>query len=44
MYVDKVEIDYNDGNKMMRIKQLVKRGIQPKSDYEFWKRNNKVIL
>ncbi|HRG63945.1 MAG TPA: type I-Fv CRISPR-associated protein Cas7fv [Burkholderiales bacterium] len=34
MYVDKVEIDYNDSNKMMRIKRSpIEAKPQPKSDY-----------
>ena len=34
MYVDKIEVDYNDSNKMMRIKRSPEDiSMQPKSDY-----------
>lgn len=37
MYVDKVEVDYNDSNKMMRIKRSPEQSnLQPQSDYAIY--------
>lgn len=34
MYVDEVEVDYNDSNKMMRIKRHPEQSsIEPQNDY-----------